>query len=256
VPARLRAAINAIRLTPRCIALGLVAATACSAAITGVVVAGHSSAGTLYSSTSTQTPGSKTLPPPPLGHGRRLGRHGVVATVVAISAANQTLTLRTLFGSVTVTTSSSTTYTRERHTIAFADIHVNDVVAVRGTPSGGSNTTPPTSIAATRITVEMPRLGGRVQSVNGDVITVVTPDGQLGYVTTSASTSYYQDGASASSSAVTPGAFIAAEGSRSDLAHLSADIVVVLPALRHGPGPMQPPARAAAPGQFDFSTSI
>ena len=55
---------------------------------------------------------------------------GEAGTVTKISGS--TLTLRTLAGTVTITTTASTTYTREEQTVKFSALKVGDVVAVRG----------------------------------------------------------------------------------------------------------------------------
>lgn len=218
----------------------------------GAALSSH--AVTLDASTAATT----TSPSPfPSGHGRGHGeflpglpKHGGLGTVTGIDTSARTITLRTLLGTLTVTTTSSTKYEKERHSVSFSDIHIGDVLLVRGTPSGGSSTTPPTSIAADRITIQVPAAMGRVQSVSGDVITVVTRDGGLGYITTTGSTKYEKgDGSSASSSDVKSGVFIAAQGSRQDMTHLTADVITVLPApgSNHGNGR---PAFAGGPPPF------
>jgi len=84
-------------------------------------------------------------------------------------------------------TSSSTTYSREAQQVHFSAVKVGEVVAVRGSRSGTSPTAT-SPIAATAITIEVPSNLGRVQSVSGDTVTLVTGDGQLAYVTISSST--------------------------------------------------------------------
>jgi hypothetical protein len=178
---------------------------------------------------------------------------GETGTVTKISGS--TLTLRTLAGSVTVTTSSSTTYSREEQQVHFSAVKVGDVVAVRGSRTGASPTAT-SPIAAKAITIEVPSISGRVQSVSGNTVTLVTGDGQLEYVTLSGSTAYHGvRGASATSSSVKAGVFIVAQGTQVDLTTLNADDVQVLGTLNftpHGfqghsgtmPAPAQPPAAA------------
>ena len=72
----------------------------------------------------------------------------------------------------------------------FGALKVGDVVAVRGKRSGTSPTAT-SPVAATAITIEVPSICGRVQSVSGDTVTLVTGDGQLEYVTVSSSTAYH-----------------------------------------------------------------
>jgi hypothetical protein len=151
---------------------------------------------------------------------------GETGTVTKISGS--TLTLRMLAGTVTVTTSSSTKYSREGHQVSFSAIKVGEVVAVRRSHTGTSKmaTSP---IAAAAITIEVPSVSGRVQSVSGNTITLVTSNGQLEYVTTSGATSYNANrGATASSGSVKASVYIIAQGTQTDLTHLTADDIQVL----------------------------
>ena len=158
---------------------------------------------------------------------------GETGTVTKISGS--TLTLRTLAGTVTVTTTSSTTYTREQAKVKLSAVKVGDVVAVRGKRSGTSPTAT-SPIAATAITIEVPSLSGRVQSVSGDTVTLVTGNGQLEYVTVSSSTTYHGvRGASAALSSVKAGVYIVAQGTQVSLTALNADDVQVLGTLNFAP---------------------
>jgi len=151
---------------------------------------------------------------------------GETGTVTKISGS--TLTLRTLAGSVTVTTSSSTTYSREDAKVKLSAITVGDVVAVRGKRTGTSPTAT-SPIAATAITIQVPSTSGRVQSVSGDKVTLVTADGQLETVTVSSSTAYHGvRGATASLSSIKAGVYITAQGTQVSLTTFSADDVQVL----------------------------
>ena len=151
---------------------------------------------------------------------------GATGTITKISGS--TLTLRTLAGTVTVTTSSSTKYSREGKQLSFSAIKVGEVVAVRGSRSGTTKT-PSSPIAATAITIEVPTITGRVQSVSGNTITLVTSDGQLEYVSTSGVTVYQGfRGATATSTSVKAGVFVVAQGTETDLTHMSADGIQVL----------------------------
>jgi hypothetical protein len=151
---------------------------------------------------------------------------GDTGTITKISGG--TLTLRTLAGTVTVTTSTSTKYSREGRQVKFSDVKVGEVVAVRGSRTGTTKTAT-SPIAATVVTIEVPSVSGRVQSVSGNTITLVTANGQLEYVTTSGSTAYQGvRGATASSSSIKAGVYVIADGTQTDLTHLSADQVQVL----------------------------
>ncbi|MFI5284930.1 MAG: hypothetical protein ACHQ4F_01285 [Candidatus Dormibacteria bacterium] len=154
---------------------------------------------------------------------------GETGTVLKISGS--TLTLRTLAGTVTVTTTSSTTYSREDQQVHLSAVKVGDVVAVRGDRTGTSPTAT-SPIAATAITIEVPSISGRVQSVSGDTVTLVTGDGQLAYITISSSTAYHGvRGAAATSSSVKAGVYIVAQGTQVSLTTFNADSVEVLGAL-------------------------
>lgn len=208
-----------------------VLAVAAVGGATGALVSTH--LGVTASASNATASASPTPEPedhdgaPPFGH---RGPHGgAIGTVTGISSSAKTLTLRTIWGTVTVTTTSSTTYAEGHRSVGFGDIKVGDVVAVRGTPSGSSSSKQPTSIAAERVAIEEPSVLGRVQSVSGGTITLVTRDGQLAYVTTTSSTAYYQGMSSATSSAVTAGVLVLAQGTRHDLTHLTADQITVLP---------------------------
>ena len=154
---------------------------------------------------------------------------GETGTVIKISGS--TLTLRTLAGTVTVTTTSSTTYSREEQQVHLSAVKAGDVVAVRGSRTGTSPTAT-SPIAATAITIEVPSISGRVQSVSGNTVTLVTGDGQLAYITVSSSTAYHGvRGAASTSSSVKAGVYIVAQGTQVSLTTLNADNVEVLGTL-------------------------
>lgn len=158
---------------------------------------------------------------------------GETGTVTGISGS--TLTLRTLTGTVTVTTSSSTKYSREGKQLSFGAITVGEVVQVRGSRGDTAKTTS-SPIAATAITIEVPTIMGRVQSVSGSTITLVTSNGQLEYVTTSGATVYQGlRGAAATSTSVKAGVFVVAQGTETDLSHMTADGIQVLGTTGFGP---------------------
>jgi hypothetical protein len=158
---------------------------------------------------------------------------GDTGTVTGISGS--TLTLRTLAGTVTVTTSSSTKYSREGKQLTFSAIKVGEVVQVRGS-HGTAAKTATAPIAATAITIEVPTIMGRVQSVSGNTVTLVTSDGQLEFVTTSGATAYQGfRGASATSASVKAGIYIVAQGTETDLTHMTADGIQVLGTMSFAP---------------------
>jgi hypothetical protein len=161
---------------------------------------------------------------------------GATGTVTKISGT--TLTLRTLTGTLTVTTSSSTKYSRENAQVNFSAIEIGEVVAVRSAPSTSKTApaTAPTKIAATAITIQVPSVSGRVQSVSLSTITLVTSDGQLEYVTVSTSTAYHGvRGATAALSSIKAGVYVVAQGAQIALNQISADNIQVLGTLTFTP---------------------
>jgi len=202
-------------------------------------------------------PGGPGRPGPGRGHrggpdgpmGGRGGR-GRGGTITAINGT--TLTLRTMNGTETVDTSSSTTYTKERRTIGLSDLSVGDVVHVRKAPrssgtSASSSSSAPTrpgtgTLDASRIAVVEPSLVGRVTSASNGTYTLVGKDGQLLTVSTTSSTRYYSGPSQTTSSAIPDGAHIRAEGLQDSLTHLTADVVTVAP-----DPPMPGQARSSAP---------
>ena len=180
-------------------------------------------------------------------------RGGGTGTVTGISGS--TITLRTLTGTLTVNTTSSTTYSREGQKIALGDIKVDDVLQVRPVRPSGSSTppaTPPTTITAQAIDVVLPTFFGRVTSVSGPTIFIVTHDGQPAFVFTTSSTKYTMNRESASLSDVKAGDFITASGTQTDLKHLTADQVSIRTTMgpmgepRFGGGPFRPHGPASS----------
>jgi hypothetical protein len=150
-----------------------------------------------------------------------------------VSAVNgSTLTLTGLDGRTwTVTVTGSTRYQKAGQSAASSDVTTGTAVDVEGTQNSDG------SLTAVRVTIQLPRIGGQVASVNGTSITLQGHEGITQTVTTSDSTTYVNpDGSTASASTVKAGAFIMAEGTlSSDGKTLAAQRVVVIPAGR-GPG--------------------
>ena len=255
----------------------LVAGVATLAALAGVLLTWRPAAGAANASAATASP-KPAKPATPPADGRFFGRGGFGCGALApglpggaafdgaygfgfacgntgtvTQNSGGTLTLRTLDGTVTVDTTSSTTYMKEGRRIGIADIHVNDVVRVRGMRPSGASTppaSPPTTLTAESITVVVPTFVGRVVTVEGPTIFIVTPDGQMAYVYTTSSTAYTKQGAAASLKTIAAGDYIVAEGSQSNLTHLTADDVVVSIAPHpggHFPGRPNPPRPSPTP---------
>jgi hypothetical protein len=174
------------------------------------------------------------------------------------------LTLRTENGTETVDTSSSTTYSKELQIIHFSDLRAGDVVAVAPLPpggssaSGGTSSTPPQpgtgTVKAAAVTVIEPSITGRVTSSSNGTYSLVGPGGRLLTVTTTGSTRYYNSSMSGTSaSAISSGDHVVAEGTQSDLTHLTADVIAVMPTPPIPPAPPIPPG--ASPSRSPSSTT-
>lgn len=218
-----------------------VALVATVGALAGILFAAHPGGGTATAVAATSTPSPSPHPHAP--RGGFFGRGGIgggSGTVTAISGS--TLTLRTLTGTLTVDTTSSTTYSKAGRTISFSDIKVDDVLQVRPVRPSGSATppaSPPTTVTAQSITVVLPAFFGRVDSISGPTIFVVTHDGQIAYVYTTSATTYTSNGNTASFGDIKTGDYIAAQGTQTDLKHLTADHIVIStspPGPAFGPG--------------------
>jgi Domain of unknown function (DUF5666) len=197
--------------------------------------------------------------PGPLGWMRPMARGGLRGGGTITQISGGTLTLRTQTGTETVTTSGTTQYLKARRSISLADLKVGDVVRVVAAPGAARPATPGTgTVAAQRIVVVEPVLAGRVQSIDGDTVTLVDRDGRLLTVTLIDATTYFTGTQTATRSALAVGSRIVAAGSQDSLTHLTADAVTVLPARpaagwwgrRHTarPGGVAPAPGSVAPG--------
>jgi hypothetical protein len=191
------------------------------------------------------------MAPPTQGPPGVPGGPGGTGTITAISGSK--LTLRTLNGTETVETSSSTRYYKEMQAITLSDLRTGEVIQVMGIPESSSSSastrsTPPQPgtgiVEARRITVVEPTFMGRVQSQSNGTYIIVGGEGQLLTVSTSSSTRYYKGPSKTNSSAIADGTFIVAEGTRDSITHLSADVISVAPTP---PNPGQPPKSPPRP---------
>lgn len=152
-------------------------------------------------------------------------------------------------GTETVVLSSSTAYRKERQAISRSDLAVGDVVQVAGSPaSSGSSSSPQPpgtgTVDAKTVTVVEPTFSGRVLADRNGTMTLVGPEGQLLTVSTSGSTRYYEGTSTTSASAVSDGSHVMAEGTRTSITHLNADLVALMPAPGHAPRPPSHPSAA------------
>lgn len=183
------------RLRPVRFALigGLAAGTG-FAAVTGISAAAGSGPSPTSSTASSTHPGAPRPGRfhPPLRPG---GEEGTI-TAVSGSGSGATLTLRTLAGTETVTTTASTkVYGADLQATTLSSNDVGQVVQVdEAGPSGG--TPSDATIAAATIRVVQPTVIGRITAVGHGTYTLVGPDGQEITVTTAAGTTYYVTGGS------------------------------------------------------------
>jgi hypothetical protein len=171
-----------------------------------------------------------------LVRGARVGADTIEATNVIIvlphiggvvTAVNgSTLTVTGFDGvSHTISVNGNTHFERAGHPATLADVKVGTAIVAEGTEN------PDGSLSAVEVMIQVPRVIGRVTSINGTSMTVTSPDGTVYTVTTSGSTVYAAPGGtSVSPSSVQVGSFIVAQGTLGADRHtLSALRIIVLP---------------------------
>ncbi len=206
--------------------------------------------GIANAASSTSTPQSNasngpTTQSPPL-HMWRGGGHdfrgGPMGGGTVSSIGTNSFTLKTLQGtSITVNTTSSTTYEKDGQSVTASALSVGEhvsILPVRGSITPSS--TPPTSISAASVEIMSPSLAGTVISVNGSTITISDLQGFYRTVNTSASTNYESGTKASTASSVTVGSRIIAFGSiDSNHTALDAATIEIVPAGNsNAPGPM------------------
>lgn len=233
------------------------------AALAGVLLAARPSAGSTTAAAATSTPSPSSHAGPHGGRNFGGGSESGAGRGTVTGINGTTLTLRTLRGTLTVNTTSSTTYMKEGKSISLNDIKVDDVVQVRPERPSGSSTppaTPPTAVTAQSIAVVVPTVFGRVDSISGPTIFIVTRDGQIAYLFTTSSTKYTSNGNAASFGDVKPGDYVTAQGTQTDVKHLTADRVAISTTPAPRPGGFGMPRRGspkspAAPSPTASGTS-
>lgn len=171
--------------------IGGLAAGAGFAAVTGI------SAAATGSHAKTTKPGAHHALPPGPGLGPMMGGggEGTITALAADTGGTYTLTLRTLAGNETVTTTSTTTvYGADLQTATLSSADVGLVASVQ--PVRGSGTSSTSTITAASIRFVDPTVTGKVTNITANTYTLVGPDGQEITVTTTSST-YYLTGHSA-----------------------------------------------------------
>lgn len=185
--------------------------------------------------TSTGSSNSTCKGPGPGGHGGPGFGHGPGAVLTVSSVSGQKITAKRPDGTtITVVTSSSTTYTRAGQTISLSAITGGEQIHVRGTVSSNG-----TTITATNVDVVLPGYAGVVTAVSGNTITVQDRSGKH-TITVNSSTKYVSGPSqqSVSLSSIKVGTMIMAEGTKSSNGTLTAQLVRV-----GGPHPFPPDGR-------------
>ncbi len=203
------------------------------AAVSGISAASNSAPSAPAAAAATPSPATP-------GADHDWGVHGAfggaAGTITAVNGT--TLTLRTEQGTETIKTTASTTYTKERLTISFAQLRLGDVIRVEAPRPVRKTATPGTgTVTATQLDVVLPELSGRVSQINGGTYTVVGPGGQLRSVSSASGTRYYNGPTKTTAASVKVGTYIVAEGYQDSLTHLSADVITVAPKADPGFGP-------------------
>jgi hypothetical protein len=146
---------------------------------------------------------------------------GFLGAVVTVSLARSVLIMLTVAdATVTVNTTSSTRCVEENRSIRCSAIKANAVIVVRGSVSMGT-------VTAAEIAVQVPTLTGRVLTVSGTVVSMLTSLGFVAEIATTPATIYTDGHAAASRSLIVPGIHLLAEGAQPDLTHLTADVIVL-----------------------------
>ncbi len=167
--------------------------------------------GTLIGASTAQTPGPRGA------HGPHFGRGGEF-TVTNVSG--QTITAKDRTGaSVTITTTSSTTFMNGTQTIHITDIKVGDEIAVRGARASNGNVT------ATAVMVRQPDAGGKVSNVNGSSFTVTGPNNQTQTIQTTSTTKFMVGRTAGSLADVKAGEMVRATGTLNSDGSLTATTV-------------------------------
>ncbi len=165
----------------------------------------------------TPTPTTTTNP----GHGKGQGKgHGPKAALSVTSVSGQKITAKRQDGTtVTITTTSSTMYTRAGQSASASAVTTGTTIHVRGTTNSDGSTT------ATQIDIVLPGYHGAVTSVNSSSITVQDHSGASRTIKISSSTTFVRAGQTVSLSAITKGENVGAAGSLNSDGSLNAQVV-------------------------------
>jgi len=149
---------------------------------------------------------------------------------VITAASNGTLTLTGFNGATQiVNVNAQTTYERAGKKVDASAAATGAAIVAQGTRNADG------SLTALQVSIQEPRIGGQVTTVNSDgsfVVAAHDPSGGTKTITTSAATSYAKpDGSTATAADIKQGSFIMAEGTLSaDRSSLAAERIVIIPA--------------------------
>jgi hypothetical protein len=192
---------------------------------------------------TTSTPLPATAPAVPGRGGRGNWSHpgfadfGRGGTLTKLGAT--TITVDTGFGgSLTVTTSTSTTYTESGKKAARSALAVGEQVMFRTTgpaavPGKASSPSSSGPVTVASVEIVLPEVSGKVVSVNGSEVVVAQRNGLHVTVNTSGSTAYEQDGQAAVAADLKVGSAVSVTGTlSSDKTEIDATVVqIVLPSV-------------------------
>jgi hypothetical protein len=163
--------------------------------------------------TSARSPELST-PPGPVPPDFTSGNAGIV-----VALSDTSITIQSPEGTTTVFTyGASTPVSKDRTPATTAALALGERVRITPAASGSST--------AARIEIHLASVMGQVVSVNGNTITVSEPDGFSHAILVSGSTTYTQNGSTATLASVKVGSFIFAEGNV-DTNHTTLDAGII-----------------------------
>lgn len=164
------------------------------------------------------------------GHpGRDGGHHMRPGGLTVQKVSGDTITATRPDGqSVTIHTSSSTTYWREDSQVDAGAVTSGAHIAVRGQRASDG------SVTATRIDIVMPSYAGMVTAITGSDLTIKGRDGQTHTIHTGASTKVKRAGEDVTFAAIAVGDKVLASGTLNGDQTLTADVVRIM--LPHAGG--------------------
>ncbi len=136
----------------------------------------------------------------------------------------------------TIAVSTGTQYEEGSTAISLSSLKVGDAIAVSGTIASNH-----TTLDASTVELVLPSFVGQVSSISGNVISLTTPNGTTETVNVSSSTTYSNNGASSSLSAITKGSTIRVVGIITGTNTVSASSIEL--------GTPKPPVGHGGPGQ-------